>query len=33
MVAQELRAAGAALFLDRLEHVHEIERVVPGAGH
>ena len=33
MVAHELRAAAAALFLDRLEHVHEINRVVSGARH
>ena len=33
MVAQELRAPAAALFLDRLEHVHQIERVVSGARH
>ena len=33
MVAHELRTAAAALFLDRLEHVHQIERVVSGARH
>jgi hypothetical protein len=33
MVAHELRPAAAALFLDRLEHVHQIERVVSGARH
>ena len=33
MIAQELRAAAAALSLDRLEHVHQVERVVSGARH
>jgi len=33
MVAHELRAAATALFFDRLKHVHQIERVVPGARH
>ncbi len=33
MVAQELRTPAAALFLDRLEHVHQIERIVSGARH
>ena len=33
MVAQELWTPAATLFLDRLEHVHQIERVVSGARH
>ena len=33
MVAQELWAPGAILFLDRLEHVHQVERVVSGKRH
>ncbi len=33
MVAHELRTAATALFLDRLKHVHQIERVVSGARH
>ncbi len=33
MIAQPLRAARAALLLDRLEHAGHLERVVPGRGH
>ena len=33
MVAHELRTAAAALFLYRLEHAHQVERVVSGARH
>ena len=33
MVAHELWTATAPLCLDRLEHVHQIERVVAGARH
>src|SRR3954471_3635233 len=33
MVAQPLRAARTALFLNRLEHVGHVNRVVAGGGH
>ena len=33
MIAQPLRSAGAALLLDRLEHVRHVARVVAGARH
>ncbi len=33
MVAQPLRAAGAALLLDRLEHVRHVARVVAAGRH
>ena len=33
MVAHELRTAATALFLDRLKHVHQIQRIVSGARH
>ena len=33
VAAQPLRAAAAALLLDRLEHVGHLARVVPGARH
>ena len=33
MVAHKLRTTAAALFLDPLEHVHQIEWVVSGTRH
>jgi hypothetical protein len=33
MIAQKLRTPTVTLFLDRLEHVNQIERVVSGARH